>query len=270
MPTRHTDPLLFRDGGHDDYGNGSEFAHIDPANLNWGYTASRMPAALEGKSISTGWGGPIKYVTEDSVQTLDNSATITRVSGGRRFQTNSPAVDNDDINWKSLDSKVLAIGEVWSLNVGVTLPNAANLGAVLGFATDGLGELFTADPTDGLFGIKAKNSASGGTLRIKENGNAAVNSATADQFTMVDATFHKFSLRMRAGTRGQTGTVAPEDCLIRFVFDGRVIPATAAQLQDLADMVNTTPPTLAAYCGFRVNSTTQRNAVVRYCLFEVD
>jgi hypothetical protein len=271
MATQHTDPLLFQDGGHDDYQKGSEFAHVAPSNLEWGFSSTRMPAAMYGKKISTGWGGPVKYVSEDSVETKDNSSTITRISGGRRFQTQATPTDNDDVVWKSLDAAALAHGKMWSLNVVVQLSSAANLGVSLGFATDGLGELFTADPTDGLVLLKAKNSASGGLMRLKENGNAAVDTTVAaDKFTMVDATEHRFSIRMRAGKPGQTGTVAATDCLIRATFDGRVIPATSAQLTALAAMLNTSAPTLAAYVGFRVNSTTQRNGLVAYCWFEVD
>jgi hypothetical protein len=271
MATKHTDPLPFQDGGHDDYGKGSEFAQVAPANLEWGFSSSRMAAALYGKKVSAGWGGPMKYVSEDSVETKDNSSTIARISEGRRFQWQATPSDNDDICWKSLDAPTLAIGKAWTLNATVKASSAANIGVALGFGTDGLGELFTADPNDGAFFLKAKNSASGGLLRVKENGNAADDTSVAgDKFTMVDATEHRFSLRMRAGNPGQSGTVAATDCLLQASFDGEVIPATSDQLTALAAMLNTSAPSLAAYVSFRLNGTTQRNAVVAYCWFEVD
>lgn len=238
----------------------SEKLHVNPAEGPKGYLAANQIAACEGKAMVVGWGGYVPYVSGKFTETKDNSSTIAYTGAGLRFQTNVSPTDNDDTCVTSLETQLLAAGKVYKWTMDITISSVANFGFTVGFVTSGSTELFTADPADGVFLTKAKNAATV-VLRVIENSGTPANSATIA--TMVDATKVKFSVEFMCGASAALswGNV---------YVDGVRTAFTSSQLTGLFNMVTTTAPTLAFQVGTRVNGTTTRNAVMSYCLGEVD
>lgn len=254
--------------GYDSIQDAMQYAHIDPNNDEFGYQPAVLAAAMEGKGLCAYWGGGMPYVAANFLETKDNASTIARVNGGVQLQTNNPAVDNDDTVIRTVDTIALKIGQVYTVNTRIQVSSAANLGIVLGFVTSGGTEIFSANPADGVFFTKAKNSANMG-CRVVENGNAAVDSVGSVAFA--DATDVRLSLRFRAGRIGQAATaVVKEDCMLVVRVNGVALDVPVAQLTALAAMINTSAPTLQGILGVRVNGVTQRSALANYGWFSVD
>lgn len=233
---------------------------VNPAEGQLGYHSANILASMDGKALSYGFGGMIPYVAARVTETKDNSSTIAYAGSGVKFQTQATPTDNDDIVINSLETITLAAGKIYKLSMDVNISSVANLGFTAGFITSGSTEIYTAAPADGVYLIKAKNAATV-ILRVVENSGTAADSATI--LTMTDATRALISFEFYCGASAAAswGNV---------YVNGTKTAFTGTQLTGLFNMVNTTAPTLAAHLGFRVNSTTQRNAVVSHFLAEAD
>jgi hypothetical protein len=109
------------------------------------------------------------------VSLLDNTATqANSASGGIAVTTNASPSDNDDMALGGTRTLLMAANQLWLFKGRAMVNSAANMGITAGFdSSASSAEIFTANPTDGVFLIKPKNSANL-TLRVVENGNAAV------------------------------------------------------------------------------------------------
>lgn len=214
-------------------------------------------------------GGLAGYQTAPLTETKDNSSTIAFAAGGLRFQTQATPTDNDDTCVTGIRAVTMTADKYYGFAARIQVSSAANYGVTLGIVTSGSTELFTANPTDGVFIIKAKNAATL-TARVVENGNAAVDvtsfrtaSSAGAAVSMADATDMELGVIFKAGSTAAKASGW-------WNIDGYITPFSAAQLTALHTLLNTTAPTLAAQIGFRVNSTTQRNALVQFAEAEGD
>lgn len=246
--------------GLEQAGQATTKLHISPSEGQFAFHgANSMSAAVEKRTLLA-IGGRFPYVAARYTETKDNSSTIAYAAGGLRLQTQATPTDNDDTVISSIEAVTLAAGKIYTATVRIQVSSAANLGFQFGFVTAGSTELYTADPADGVYFHKAKNSANV-VGRVRENSNTATDSATL--LTMTDAADAILTLRFCAGTSAATSWG-------EFVVNGTRTAFTSAQVTDLFDMVNTTAPSLQAHLAVRVNSTTQRNALVQYALAECD
>lgn len=227
-----------------------------------GHSAS-MIAACEAAAFVSGFGGYLCYSTTKLTATLDNSATAAYASGGLVFTSNATPTDGDDMGITTLETQTVQAGKLFKCSARVQLSSAGNVGLNFGFVTSGTTEAFTANPTDGVFLQKAKDSASTFTLRAVANGGAAVDQAIT--LTAVDATDNLLSLEFVCG-------LSPDgsDSSGGLWIDRVRTPLTAGQLACLYGILHTSPARLSGHLGFRVNGTTQRQATAAYCLFEAD
>lgn len=200
---------------------------------------------------------PGVYVAANAgvTETKDNSGTIAVVAttGKLRFQTTASPTDNDDIAINgSTVTPLITSGKWYKGYLKVQVSSAANYGLIFGLVTAGGTEYFTAAPADGIYFIKAKNAA---TIvgRVVENSNAADDSATLA--TLSDATDIELGFSFKIGT-------SAADTVGYWEVNGTRTAFTANQLDALYKIYGTTQATLCAHLGCRVNSTTQRNAII--------
>lgn len=222
-----------------------------------GWPGSVIAAMGEGFESLLSFGGIIPYVAGIHTETIDNSSTIAQVAGGIRGQTDSPATDNDDITIAGIKAVTLAADKpIFALcRVQASVANA--MGISFGVVTAGTVEVYTANPADGVFITKAKNAATPVVGRVVENGNAA------DDLTL-DTDADGTDLTMANATDNVLGfwfvpNATLAKCYGAWYVDGFVQPFTAAQLDAVQKMLATTPPSLSAIIGGRVNGTTQRS-----------
>lgn len=188
-------------------------------------------------------------------ETKDNSSTIAVVAttGKLRFQTQASPSDNDDtaINTSTV-TPLITSGKWYRSYLKVQVSSAGNYGLIFGLLTAGGTEYFTADPADGIFFVKAKNAA---TIvgRVRDNSGTAANSGTLA--TLTDATDIELGFAFKIGTSAANTVGYWEVNGVRTAF-------TAAQLTALYNIYGTTAATLCGHLGTRVNSTTQRSAIV--------
>lgn len=207
----------------------------------------------------------VPYIAANAgvTETKDNTSTIAIVatSGKLRFQTQASPSDNDDtaINTTTY-TPTLTQGKWYRGYLKLNISSVANYGFTFGLVTSGSTEVFTADPADGLFFVKAKNAATV-VGRVRDNSGTAANSGTLA--TMTDGTDIEFGFAFKVGTSAATTVGYWEVNGVRTAF-------TSAQCTALYNMYNTTVATLCGHLGFRVNSTTQRNAVVTGARIEVE
>lgn len=199
---------------------------------------------------------PVYSATNLSLtEVKDNSSTIATVATTNlhRFQTQATPSDNDDISVESAFQFTPTQNKWYVGFIRLQVSSAANLGLAFGVWTASAQPL-AADPTDGVYFKKAKNAATVAG-EVVENGSASDDSATLA--TMADATDVVLGFRFRIGTSATVGTVG------EWLVDGTVTAFTANQLDALYKIYGTTnPTTMTGSLGFRVNSTTQRNALV--------
>lgn len=256
--------FLYPRGGREQIGPAHNQLAIDPAERQWGFFPATWLASMDQIPVLLSFGGLHPYTPGMVTETKDNSATIGAVPDGIgiRFQTGGTPADNDDVAISGLNAAKPALGKDWFGFCRVQMPDVSNMGFTFGVATSGLGELFTANPDDGVFFYKAKNSAAL-TLRVCENGNGPVNitdfafaSGTgALNFTNNTDLVLGFHFRIGSSAASSTGEVW---------MNGYRTVLSSSQISALYAML-TTPTSLSPYLGFRVNGTTQKSAVVAAC-----
>jgi hypothetical protein len=235
------------------------YLHVAETELEWSRSAANELAAKEGKFVLMSFGGRDAYVAARQTETKDNSGTIAYAAGGVRLQSQATPSDNDDVDTSSVETQVLAQDKWYTANIRAQVSSAANLAFCFGVCTSAA-QPNNAAATDGVYFIKTKT----GTAlvgRVIENGNAANDSATLA--TVADATDLRLGFRFKAGSSAANSAGY-------WSVNGTVTNFTANQVTAIFNMLNTTAPTLMAHIGTRVNSTTQRNAVVSYALVEAD
>lgn len=219
---------------------------------------------------------PIHYVAALYTETKDNAGGNIAIgaNGIRMTIGGAPVVDNDDYVISGVNARVLSQDVVLNFSTRVQLSSAANIGITGGIVTSGGTELFTGNPTDGVFMIKAKNAATPLVGRVVENGNAAgdvnINQANSGtDLTMTDAGDVRVGFACAAGSSAALSW----GCFYCAKGSGPdtkavITPFTSAQLTKLRAMLATTAPTLAAQIGCRVNGTTARTMDIAYaCAF---
>lgn len=250
---------------------------VDEAEGMWGYAPTRLQGWME-RVIPLMFlcPGLVPYVAGDYTVTGDNSSTVARIANGLRFQTDSPATDNDDISITGLNTKVLAQDKVLFMLSRLQVSSAANLGVSLGIVTSSTTEVYTSPPADGVYITKGKASATGVLGAVRENSQTAdtvtiEQDASGTDLTMSDATDVILGFICKAGASAAESWGGFYCKVAAFNNKGGlVIPFTSDQLTALRTMLATTPPTLAAHIGFRVNGTTQRNGLVNWAYAGID
>lgn len=199
---------------------------------------------------------PIYSATNLSLtEVKDNSSTIATVATTNllRFQTQASPSDNDDISIETALNITPTQNKTYVGFIRLQVSSAANLGFAFGLWTASAQPL-AADPANGVFLVKNKNAA---TVRgeVIENTNASDDSGTLA--TLSDATDVVLGFAFRIGTSASVGTSGV------WMVNGVPSAFTVAQLDALYKIYGTTNPTdIVGGLGFRVNSTTQRNALV--------
>lgn len=237
-------------------GRATDTLYVSPEEGAIGFLPSNHLGAMTGWHGMFAFGGHIPYVVAEQTETKDNSSTIAKGAAGYVFQVQASPSDNDDVCINSVATKAVAANKIWKAALVVKVSSAANFGLKFGFVTSGGTEIFTANPTDGVFFSKAKNAATV-VGSVVENGNAAVSTGTI--LTMTDDTEVEIAVEFCIGSSAATSWGS-------WWVNGTETKFSAAQLTALYTLLATTAPTLAAHLGFRVNSTTQRSGTVRACL----
>jgi hypothetical protein len=247
--------------GLEQAGPASTRLRVTPSEGAFGHLAfNDLSSMVEKRTLMSIGGRGDGYNTTRYTATLDNSSTAAYVASGLRLQTQATPSDNDDQVIASNEAHTVAQDKVWKAVARVQVSSAANMGLVFGVVTAGSTEIYTAAPADGVYLIKAKNAA---TLvgRVIENGQAADDSGTL--LTMADATDAIIGFEFCAGSTAALSWGS-------WYINGTRTAFTADQVTAVRTMLATTPASLQAMVGTRVNSTTQRNAVLQYALVEVD
>lgn len=251
--------------GRERSGEATSRLMISPEEGVLGHQPENIYAAVKESHPLLTMGGMFPYVAGEYTETKDNSSTILRGADGIEFKLQATPSDNDDVTVTGLAKRAIAAGKVMSFAARIKVSSAANLGFKLGFVTSSETEIFTADPADGVFLSKAKNSAN--LLgRVTENAQAADDSgtlATLADDTEIEVGFQCMPGATAATTWGFWYVKTAAGVLTKTTF-------TAAQLTALYTLVATTPPTLAAVVGCRVNGTTQRTGTVNYAFGSID
>ena len=227
------------------------------------YHAANSIAAMEGKRTVLCFGGRTPYVSARVTETKQNSSTIAYAAGGLRFQTQSTPTDGDKVEAISVETatpvQLAAGGLYWKMSGRLQVSSAANLGVSFGFVTPGASGIIAADPADGAYFRKAKNSANL-IFSTVQNGGTRHDSGTL--LALADATDVVLELTLAfeptsGSTWGEVGV------------NGAFTPLSSAQMADIYAWIAAATP-LAAHIGFAVNGTTQRSATVSWSLAEVD
>lgn len=254
--------FLYPRGGREQVGPAHNQLAIDPAEREWGYMPASWLASMDQIPVLMSFGGLSAYEPGAVTETKDNSSTIGAMPSGIgiRFQTQATPTDNDDVAATSVNGAALAAGKDWFGFCRVQMPDVANMGFAFGLVPAGTTEVFSSNPADGLYFIKAKNAA-GLTLRVVENGQAAddlslftTGAGAGQAVSFSNNTDLVLGFHFRVGSSA-TSTVG------EVWINGYRTPLSADQAAALANML-TTPPTLSAHVGFRVNGTTQKRGVV--------
>lgn len=240
------------------------FAQSDPLAA---FMADNRIAAIVQKKVLMALGGLMPpYSTSDLAATIDGG-TIANGANGILFTTSTTNDHDQALN----GNKTIALAQdKWFTYLTVVqFSHATSVGLRAGVVTSGGTEYFTADATDGVYFVKAKNAATL-TARVVENGNAAVDLST---FTLSDGTSGAFSFvaatRYVIGFRFKVGSSA-DLTAGEWIVNGVITKMSAAQITALRAMLATTAPTLCAHLGNRLDSTTSRTMTVDGICVEAD
>jgi hypothetical protein len=221
--------------------------------------------------------GPVPYSNFELTETKQNSATITGAAGGVLFQTQATPTDGDKVEVISKRTFVPVAGnpspaqdvpQLTILSARLQVSSAANMGLSMGFVTSGATGIIAANPNDGIFFLKPKNST-GLIARTVQGGGTAHDlasfvtaSGSSAAFTFTDATDAVLTVKFYLGpTAAQSWG--------EWWINGIRTPFSAAQVADVFAMV-AGAPSLSAHIGFAVNGTTQRSGTVSWAAAETD
>jgi hypothetical protein len=243
--------------------------HVSPSEGQFGYLGENHISRMEGKVMAIQFGGAGGYGSSRFIETKDNSSTIAYGALGLKFQTNNPAVDNDDVGITSQDSVVLVPNKIYKVLARQQHAESQKMGFRIGFgggfASTSQPEAFTAC-NDAVM-IQKNNGSANVYGSVIQNGAGAQNTGTL--LTITAATDFVVGFEFVIGVDA-TGVATAGLCRGLWWINGVPTNFTSAQLTALAALYNTTPPTLQAHHGFRVSSTVQRSVDCSYWIGEVD
>lgn len=152
------------------------------------------------------------------------------------------------------NSNIIASGDIFKGVIRLSVSNATIVGISFGVATSNATDLIGADPTDGVFFLKATGAATG-VGRVVDNGGAGANSGTL--VTLVANTEVVVSFEFQVGTTAATSSGA-------WYVDGTKTDFTAAQLTSVSAMLTTTAASLRGIVAMRSSDTTARNMTIAH------
>jgi hypothetical protein len=248
--------------GHErDPGGCNHLLHVPTSEGQFGRHSASHLAQAEGSVTLIDFGAQ-PYNNFQLTETKQNTSTILPVAGGIRFATQATPTDGDKVEIESIATVAVSGSskiQTFIASCRVQISSVANLGISFGFIPGATTGVIAADPSNGVYFRKAKNSANliGSTI---QGGGARHDSGTL--LALTDATDVLLTVKFGIGS-----TAA--NCSGEFWVNGVKTVFTAAQLTDLFAMVAGNA-VFAGHLGFAVNGTTQRFATVAWVIVEAD